>query len=153
MRTQGGPPAARDEQIGRSRVGGSAKGSSSFVAEMQQLSKILRPEPRRQSKCRAARSIACQRFATESAAWGRRMDAVVEQQSYVVPNFKPSVEEFAETKRPSCSDIDDLIALVRGNEDNIFLLACERAIDPLTLRSRLLLHLPRFVIGDSVPGE
>lgn len=76
------------------------------------------------------------------------MDTVVDQHPCVVPDFKP----FVEAKRPSCGDIDDLIALVRGNEDNVFSHARERAIDPLTLRSRLLLHLPRFV-GDSLPSK
>lgn len=39
--------------------------------------------------------------------------------------------------------IDELITLVRSHEDLIFLRAQERGIDPLTLRSQLLLHLPR----------
>ena len=64
---------------------------------------------------------------------------------------KPTVQEVAEIGRP-CS-IDDLIALVRDQEEEIFAHARERAIDPLTLRSRLLLHLPQFVTGDSLPGE
>lgn len=80
------------------------------------------------------------------------MDTVADLRPCVLPDFKPSVEGFAETKRPSCGDIDDLIALVRGNEDNVFSYARDRSIDPLTLRSRLLLHLPRFV-GDSLPSK
>jgi len=51
------------------------------------------------------------------------------------------------------SSIDDLVALVRANEDDIFSHARERAIDPLTLRSQLLLHLPRLVTADDFPGE
>src|SRR5882672_1409960 len=39
--------------------------------------------------------------------------------------------------------IDELITLVRSHEDLIFLRAQEHGIDPLTLRSQLLLHLPR----------
>ena len=78
------------------------------------------------------------------------MDAVVEQQSYIAPNSEPTVEELAETKPPSCRDIDDLIALVRGKEDSIFLHAREREIDPLTLRSQLLLHLPRLVTANDL---
>jgi hypothetical protein len=49
--------------------------------------------------------------------------------------------------------IDDLIALVRTHEDSIFSHARERAIDPLTLRTQLLLHLPRLVTTDYFPGE
>ncbi len=56
-------------------------------------------------------------------------------------NYKPTGRELAEIRlSPS---IDDLIARVRANEDKIFLHARERAIDPLALRSRLLLNLPR----------
>jgi hypothetical protein len=51
------------------------------------------------------------------------------------------------------SSIDDLIALVRHHEDRIFSCARERAIDPLTLRTQLLLHLPRLVTKDYFPGE
>lgn len=74
-------------------------------------------------------------------------------QSCVPIGSSPDVQELAETKRPSCTDIDDLIALVRANEDDIFSHARERAIDPLTLRSRLLLHLPQFATGTSLLGE
>jgi hypothetical protein len=81
------------------------------------------------------------------------MDAVVEWQSQVVSNSRPTGEEPAEAKRSSCRDIDDLIALVRANEDSIFSHARERAIDPLALRSRLLLHLPRLVTADYLPDE
>jgi hypothetical protein len=49
--------------------------------------------------------------------------------------------------------IDDLIAYVRAHEDSIFSLARKRAIDPLTLRTQFLLHLPRLVTGDHFPGE
>ena len=79
------------------------------------------------------------------------MDAVVEWQSQA--SSKPTSEEPAETKRPSCRNIDDLIALVRANEDSIFSHAHEREIDPLTLRSQLLLHLPRLVTADYFPDE
>ena len=64
---------------------------------------------------------------------------------------KPNVQALGEIKRP-CS-VEDLIAFVRANEEKIFSHACERAIDPLTLRSQLLLHLPQFVSGDSLPSE
>ena len=49
--------------------------------------------------------------------------------------------------------IDDLIARVRANEDYIFSHARERALDPLALRSRLLLRLPRLVTADALPGH
>jgi hypothetical protein len=81
----------------------------------------------------------------------RDMDAVVALQSHITSHSKPTVPELAEIRRP-CS-IDDLIALVRAEEEKIFSHAREREIDPLTLRSRLLLHLPQFVTGDSLPGE
>ena len=81
------------------------------------------------------------------------MDAVVERQSKIVASSKPTDEELAETRRPSCRNIDDLIALVRANEDSIFSHARKREIDPLTLRSQLLLHLPRLVTADDLPGK
>jgi hypothetical protein len=77
------------------------------------------------------------------------MDAVVEWQSCAIPSFAPVFEELAEAKRRSC--IDDLIAVVRANEDSVFFHARARAIDPLTLRSQLLLHLPRVVTADYFP--
>jgi hypothetical protein len=49
--------------------------------------------------------------------------------------------------------IDDLIARVRSDEESIFSHARARSIDPLALRSRLLLHLPRLVTADDLPGE
>jgi hypothetical protein len=49
--------------------------------------------------------------------------------------------------------IDDLIAVVRASEEDIFKHASERSIDPLALRSQLLLHLPRLVTGDDLPGK
>ena len=49
--------------------------------------------------------------------------------------------------------IDDLIELLRVNENAIFSLASERAIDPLTLRTQLLLHLPRLFSTDGLPSE
>jgi hypothetical protein len=63
----------------------------------------------------------------------------------------PTGRELAEI-RPLPS-IDDLIARVRANEDIVFSRARERAIDPLALRSRLLLPLPRLVTADDLPGE
>jgi hypothetical protein len=57
----------------------------------------------------------------------------------------------AEIKRPS--SIDGLIALVRSHEDDIFSYARQRAIDPLTLRTQLLLHLPRLVTAGDLPCE
>jgi hypothetical protein len=71
--------------------------------------------------------------------------------SCIPANSEPSVQQLAEVKRP-CS-VDDLIALVRANQDKIFSHAREREIDPLTLRSQLLLHLPRLVSADYSPGD
>jgi hypothetical protein len=65
--------------------------------------------------------------------------------------LEPTGQELAEIKRsPS---IDDLIALVRANEDIVFTHARERAIDPLALRSWLLLHLPRLVTANDFPSK
>src|ERR1700682_2931438 len=66
-------------------------------------------------------------------------------------HFTAAGQELAEIKRPP--SIDDLIACVRANEEEIFSHARERAIDPLALRSRLLLNLPRLVTADGLPGE
>jgi hypothetical protein len=77
------------------------------------------------------------------------MDAVVEWQSHAIPNCEPALGELADAKRPS--RIDDLIAIVRANEDYVFSYARARAVDPLTLRSQLLLHLPRLVTADDFP--
>jgi hypothetical protein len=63
----------------------------------------------------------------------------------------PGVQEFTEIKRPP--PIDDLIARVRANEGFVFSHAHKRAIDPLALRSRLLLHLPRLVAADDLPSD
>jgi hypothetical protein len=76
---------------------------------------------------------------------------IVYRPPYIPSNFKPPGQEPAGIKRPP--SIDDLIALVRANEHNIFSHARERAIDPLALRSRLLLNLPRLVTADGLPGE
>jgi hypothetical protein len=54
-------------------------------------------------------------------------------------------------RRPS--SIDGLIAYVRAHEARIFSHAQEQAIDPLTLRCKLLLQLPRLVTADALPGE
>src|SRR6266436_8385427 len=81
----------------------------------------------------------------------RRMDTVVSSPSHIPLNFKPTDQELAEISR--APSIDDLIALVGAHEDDIFSLARERAIDPLTLRSQLLLHLPRLVTADDFPRE
>jgi len=79
------------------------------------------------------------------------MGAVVSKQLYISFNSKPTGRELAEIAlSPS---VDDLIARVRANEDNIFSRARGRAIDPLALRSRLLLNLPRLVTADGLPGE
>jgi hypothetical protein len=72
------------------------------------------------------------------------MDAFSEQQSSPIAHFKPS-----EAKSPS--SIDDLIRLVRDSEDYVFARARARQIDPLTLRSQLLLHIPRLVTDDYFP--
>jgi hypothetical protein len=87
---------------------------------------------------------------------GAHMGAVdfqstVVRQPYFPLQFTAAGQELAEIKRPL--SIDDLIARVRANEDKIFLHARERAIDPLALRSRLLLNLPRLVTADGLPGE
>jgi len=66
-------------------------------------------------------------------------------------NYKPTGRELAEIRLPP--SIDDLITRVRANEDIVFSHARERAIDPLALRCRLLLNLPRHVTADGLPGE
>jgi hypothetical protein len=78
------------------------------------------------------------------------MDTVASRQSHPITS-EPTGQELANFARPF--SIDDLIALVRDHEDNIFSHARERAIDPLTLRSQLLLHLPRLVTADDFPRE
>jgi hypothetical protein len=45
------------------------------------------------------------------------------------------------------------MALVRDREESIFECASKRGIDPLTLRTQLLLHLPRLVTAGEFPGE
>ena len=70
-------------------------------------------------------------------------------QSCIAVSPEPSVQELAEVERRW--SIGDLKALVHANEDNIFTHA--RAIDPLTLPSQLLLHLPRLVTADYFPDE
>lgn len=77
------------------------------------------------------------------------MDAVVEWQSCAIPNCESAAGELAEAKRRP--HIDDLIAIIRANDSNVFSHARARAIDPLTLRSQLLLHLPRLVTADYFP--
>ena len=59
--------------------------------------------------------------------------------------------QFCSSKRPF--SIDNLIELLRANESDIFSLANRRAIDPLTLRTQVLLHLPRLFTTDDLPGE
>jgi hypothetical protein len=74
----------------------------------------------------------------------------VERQTYNPPHFTPAGQELAEIKRqPS---IEGLIARVHAYEGAVFSQAREREIDPLALRSRLLLHLPRLVT-DELPSE
>jgi hypothetical protein len=79
------------------------------------------------------------------------MDTVVSRQSCISIISKSTGQKLSNFKR--LFSIDDLIALVRTHEDNIFSCAHERAIDPLTLRSQLLLHLPRLVTANDLPGE
>jgi hypothetical protein len=91
-----------------------------------------------------------------SESSGAHMGAVdfqssIVRQGYFPLHFAAAGEELAEIKRPP--SIDDLIARVRANEDNIFSHAREREIDPLTLRSQLLLNLPRLVTADNFPDE
>jgi hypothetical protein len=78
---------------------------------------------------------------------GRRLST---NQSHSV---KHSNSELAggEVRRPP--SIDDLVSLVRAHDDGIFSHAQARAIDPLTLRCKLLLQLPRVVTADALPGE
>ena len=79
------------------------------------------------------------------------MGAVVLQSKVVFQPYISRGRELAEIRvSPS---IDDLIACVLANEDIVFSHARERAIDPLALRSRLLLNLPRLVTADGLPGE
>jgi hypothetical protein len=111
--------------------------------------------------CGASRSVRVEGKwpvgATLGGGFGGRMDSldvqsdIVYRPPYIPSNFKPPGQEPAGVKRPP--SIGDLIALVRANEDNIFSHARERAIDPLTLRTQLLLHLPRLVIADDLPRE
>jgi hypothetical protein len=70
------------------------------------------------------------------------MDAVVERQSHIPFHSKPSVQEPAQIVRQF--SVDDLTGLLRANENTISSLANERAIDPPTLRTQLLLHLLGF---------
>ena len=72
-------------------------------------------------------------------------------QSCVPGHFKPPYQEVGKIKG-NCS-IDGLISLVRAEEEKIFAHARKRAIDPLTLRTQLLLHLPRLVTADEFPDE
>ncbi len=76
---------------------------------------------------------------------------VASRESHIPIISEPTDQEPAEIKRPP--SIDDLIALVRGREEKIFSYARERAIDPLTLRTQLLLHIPRLVTADDFPGD
>jgi hypothetical protein len=76
------------------------------------------------------------------------MNAIV---SFHSNSFQPTDQELAARSNPP--SIDDLIAYVRAHEESIFSHARERAIDPLTLRTQLLLHLPRLVTADHFPGE
>jgi hypothetical protein len=74
------------------------------------------------------------------------------------PNFQPeaasrSVASFNYKSTGSSLSIYELIDCVRASEGKVFLQAHERAIDPLVLRSRLLLHLPRLVTAGKLPGE
>jgi len=93
----------------------------------------------------------CNAGSADLGAWG--MDAFRQDTEYSHLQFcrTPTVQELAEIKRPF--SIDNLIGLLRDNEKNIFSLASERAIDPLTLRSQLLLHLPQLFTTDDLPSE
>jgi hypothetical protein len=76
------------------------------------------------------------------------MDAVGSFQSN---SFQPTDQDFTS---PSLSpSIDDLIGYVRAHEERIFSHARERTIDPLTLRTQLLLHLPRLVTTEDFPDD
>jgi|ERR1700730_1319143 hypothetical protein len=93
----------------------------------------------------------CRDGGGRSVAIGGNMGAVVLQSKVVFQPYISRGRELAEIRvLPS---IDDLIARVRANEDIVFSHARERAIDPLALRSRLLLNLPRLVTADGLPGE
>jgi hypothetical protein len=80
------------------------------------------------------------------------MDAFRQDAEYSCLQFcsNPTVQELDEIKPPF--SINNLITLLRNNEKDIFSLASERAIDPLTLRSQLLLHLPRLFTTDDLPS-
>jgi hypothetical protein len=75
----------------------------------------------------------------------------VDLQSKVVHNSELTGRELAELR--SSVSIDDLVARVRDHWDIIFSYACKCEIDPLALRSRLLLQLPRLVGSVDLPGE
>jgi hypothetical protein len=75
------------------------------------------------------------------------------QPTEVIQSTIPSNSEWAGDEGGRPSSIDRLIALVRADEEKIFAHARKRAIDPLTLRSQLLLHLPRLVTADDFPDE
>jgi hypothetical protein len=79
------------------------------------------------------------------------MDTVALRESHVPIISEPTDQEPAEIKPPP--SIDGLIAFVRAHEDSVFSHARERAIDPLTLRTQLLLHLPQLVTADDFPDE
>jgi hypothetical protein len=80
---------------------------------------------------------------------GHVMGAIVFQSNDVHgSHFPPQPAPLDLSENKKTISIDDLIACVRSHEDRIFTHAYGRAIDPLALRSRLLLHLPRFVTDD-----
>jgi hypothetical protein len=72
-------------------------------------------------------------------------------QSKTSCNSELAGRELGEAGRPP--SIHGLIAVVRAHEDRIFSRARERAIDPLTVRCKLLLQLPRLVTADALPGQ
>jgi hypothetical protein len=79
---------------------------------------------------------------------------VVTMRDTVVANSSSAREGSLVTREKALpASIDDLKALVHTQEEFIFSHAREHEIDPLTLRSQLLLHLPRLVTDDYFPNE
>jgi hypothetical protein len=82
-------------------------------------------------------------------AWISQSEVV--DKSYFPPELTLASLEPSEIKKPP--SIDDLIVRVRAHEDSIFSHARKSSIDPLALRSRLLLQLPRLVTTEALPSD
>jgi hypothetical protein len=82
------------------------------------------------------------------------MNIDVSRQSHILAVSRATDQRPVEIEPPAT--IDGLITLVRAHEEQIFSFARARAIDPLTLRTQLLLHLPRlghFPSADEIQQE